>query len=109
MEHNKSFKYNKSIISHLYEPVLRRTCVRRELTYKWFASMSHCLHLISTALFSSLALFVVAALFVFGGFNFDLVSSLTYAFLAFNLSLRRDVKQLISLSLCKTRLREVAS
>ncbi len=24
---------------HLNEPVLRKTCIRREMTYKWFASL----------------------------------------------------------------------
>ena len=57
-----------------------RLAIRREVTYKWFAS----LFASSAALFSSLVLFVVvAALFVFDGLHFDLVLGLTHACLHF--------------------------
>ena len=63
--------------------MLRKTSVRREVPYKWFAGLIVCI-LISAALFSSLVFFVVvvvvAALFVFGGLHFDLVLGLTHAF-----------------------------
>ncbi len=78
---NKVATYTRRQFDHLYEPALRKTCIRREVTYEW---LRNCLHFNYRSLLLLSVLFVVVvALFVFGGLNFDLVFVLTRAFLAF--------------------------
>ena len=86
---NKVYTHTHEL-DHLYEPVLCNTCVRREITYKWFIyhgykwfiSMVYIWHhnFRSLVFKPCLFVFVVVALFFFGGLHFDLPLGFMHAY-----------------------------